>query len=94
MEKIINGKRYDTETADEVASDHYWDGSNFERSGRNTYLYKTAKGNFFLHHTTQWQGERDNIEAVDVERAKEIYEGLPEETMGYEATFGVAPEEA
>ncbi len=31
IEQIVNGKSYNTETADEVASDEYWDGSNHER---------------------------------------------------------------
>jgi len=94
MEEIINGKRYDTETAEIVASNRYWDGSNFERHGRNTYLYKTAKGNFFLHHTTLWQGERDNIQAISPEEARWEYESLPEKDMGYEEAFGEPPEDA
>ncbi len=94
MEQIINGKTYDTETAVEVASNRYWDGSNWERSGRNTFLYKTKKGNFFLHHTTRWQGERDRIEPVDIEEAKKHYEQLSEQSMSYEEAFGVEPEEA
>ena len=44
MEQIINGLRYDTETAALVASDRWWDGHNFERNGRNTYLYRTKAG--------------------------------------------------
>ena len=94
MKQVIGGKVYDTEKAKLVASDRYWDGSNFERSGRNTYLYKTARGNFFLHHTTCWQGERDSIEPVDVEEAKSYYEQLPEQELEYLEAFGVEPEEA
>lgn len=94
MKQIINGKLYDTEKAQEVASDHYWDGSNWDRRGRNTFLYKTAKGNFFLYHTTRWQGERDHIEAITEAEAKEYYEQLPEHEMEYEEVFGEHPEEA
>ncbi len=94
MKQVVNGKQFDTETAQLVASDRYWDGSNFERSGRNTFLYKTAKGNCFLHHTTQWQGERESIEPISIEEAKEHYERLPEHDLEYEAAFGEAPEEA
>lgn len=94
MRRIINGKVYDTETADLVASDRYWDGHNFERHGRNTYLYKTKKGNFFLHRTTLWQGELDTIEPVTVEEAKYWYEQLPKQEMDYGQAFGVRPEEA
>jgi hypothetical protein len=94
MKQIINGKVYDTKTAALVASNRYWDGSNWERNGRNTYLYKTAKGNYFVKHTTCWQGERDYLEAVSVEEAKELYERLPEREMEYKDAFGVDPEEA
>lgn len=94
MRDIIGGKVYDTETADLVASDHYWDGSNWERNGRNYFLYKTRKGAFFLHHTTLWQGERASITPLSEEDARTYYETLPEREMSYEDAFGVAPEEA
>ena len=94
MKQIIDRKEYDTEKADLVASNRFWDGSNFERSGRNTYLYKTAKGNFFAHHTTQWQGERDTIEALTIEEAKDLYESLPEHDLDFEAAFGEKVAEA
>ena len=94
MQQIIDGKMYDTETADLVASDNYWDGSNWDRHGRNTFLYKTKRGAFFVHHTTRWQGERDSIQAIDVDGAKALYEQLPEHDMDYAEAFGVAPEEA
>jgi hypothetical protein len=94
MKQIIDRKVYDTETATLITSDRYWDGSNFERSGRNTYLYKTKNGNYFSYHTTQWQGERDSIEALTVEQAKDLYEQLPEHEADFEAAFGEKPEEA
>jgi len=93
MKQIIDRKEYDTDKAELVASNHYWDGSNWERNGRNTYLYKTAKGNFFAHHTTQWQGERDTLEALTVDEAKDLYESLREHDMTFEAAFGEPPEE-
>jgi len=89
MIRIINGKVYDTEKAELVASDRYW-----ERHGRNTFLYKTSKGNFFCYNTTRWQGERDTLVPLDVEEAKEQYEHLPEQVMDYKEAFGVEPEEA
>ena len=94
MKQIINGKLYDTDKAMLVASNRYWDGSNWERSGRNTFLYKTAKGSFFLHYTTQWQGEREHIEAITEVKAMDYYEQLPEHELEYEEAFGVIAEEA
>jgi hypothetical protein len=94
MQKIIGGKRYDTDKADLVASNRYWDGHNWERHGRNTYLYRTNSGNWFLHHTTLWEGERDSIEPVTREEAKHHYEALPESCMTFEDAFGESPEDA
>jgi len=94
MKQILNGKLYDTDKAQQVASNRYWDGSNWERHGRNTFLYRTAKGNFFLHHTTQWQGEREHIDAISEEEAKDYYEQLTEHELDYAEAFGEEPEEA
>jgi len=94
MKQIINGKQYNTETAILVASNNYWDGHNWERGGRNTFLYKTKKGNFFLYYATLWQGERDYIEPISTNEAKYYYENLPEHPIKYKEVFGVEPEEA
>lgn len=47
MRAIIEGKRYDTQTAEEVA--HYWNGlgpSDFKNVSET--LYRTKRGNWFL----------------------------------------------
>ena len=93
MQEIIDGKRYDTETAELVTDDEYWDGSNWDRRGRNTYLYRTKKGAFFLYYTTRWQGERNSIRAIDIEEARVFYEQLPDRSMSYKDAFGDEPEE-
>lgn len=92
--KVINGILYDTEKAEVIASDEYWDGNNYERRGRNQHLYKTKKGNYFVGYATQWQGELARIEVVTREEAMALYETLPEQDVSYEDAFGVAPEEA
>ena len=94
MQAIINGKRYDTEKAELIAHNRYWDGHNFERQGRNQFLYKTKIGNFFLHTTTLWQGERDSIIPLDLVEAMSEYEKLPEQEIEYETAFELEPEEA
>jgi hypothetical protein len=94
MQRIINGMNYDTNTAEVVATDRYWDGSNWDRHGRTQTLYKTKKGNFFMFYETRWQGERDRLEALSVEEAKIQYEELPEQEMDYLEAFGVDPEKA
>lgn len=94
MKQIVNGLLYNTETATLVASDRYWDGSNYDRRGRNQYLYKTVKGNYFLYITTMWAGERNSIVPVTKDEAMGYYEILPETEMEYEEAFDVQPEEA
>lgn len=92
--EVIGGIRYDTEKADIVASNEYWDGSNWERGGRSLHLYKTKKGRFFLGFSSRWQGERSYILPISEEEAKAKYEELPEHEMTYEEAFGIVPEEA
>lgn len=93
MRKVINGLRYDTETAIEIASDRYWDGSNMDRRGRNCHLYKTRNGNYFSFNTTRWQGELDYITPLSKQEAQKLYEELPVSKMEYDDVFGI-PKEA
>jgi len=88
MTRIVNRKRYDTDTATLIASDDYWDGHNFERHGRNRWLYRTLHGAYFVVTRTQWQGEMDSLEPVSVEEAIRLYEGpLVEHAVPYEDAF-------
>jgi len=94
MQQIITGIRYDTEKAEVIASNEYWDGSNWERHGRNLHLYKSPNGRFFAGYSTQWQGELNYIEPLSTDEAMQMYEDLPEHPMSWEDAFGEAPEEA
>ncbi|MFH1147459.1 MAG: hypothetical protein V1736_07105 [Pseudomonadota bacterium] len=81
--------------AEVIASDCYWDGHNFERHGRNTYLYKTPKGRYFATYLTMWEGERDHLEPLSVEDAIRLFQDLPEKEMDFEEAFpGSTVEEA
>ena len=86
MKQIIQGKLYDTDKAELIADNEFYDGSNRISRGRATYLYRTKKGNFFIHHRT--------IEQVSPGEAKEHYEQLLNHAMDWEVAFGEAPEEA
>jgi len=94
MTKIIDGKRYTVNTSTLLADNDYWDGNNFTKDGRNTFLYKTRGGAYFRVDITCWQGERDTIEALTREEAMELYERLPEHYEDYEKAFDVVVEEA
>ena len=88
MSRIVERKRYSTETATLVAHDVYWDGSNMERSGRNMWLYRTPRGAYFTVSRSQWQGEGDVLAPCDLETAIELDEGrLSEHEVEYEAAF-------
>ena len=95
MKRVVDGMRYNVATATLIASDEYWDGSNFEHGGRNKFLYKTRGGAFFTVNLTQWQGERDTLEPVNRQEAIELYEGpLTEHQIEYETAFDAIVEEA
>ena len=94
MREVIDGIRYDTEKAEIIADDCYWDGHNYERNGRNTFLYKTKNGRYFVVKQTLWQGEIDRLEPLTIEEAIALYEQLPEKSMEFEEAFpGVEVEE-
>lgn len=93
MKQVIDGLLYDTETATLIADDRFWDGHNWERHGRNTSLYKTKKGAYFLEHTTFWQGERDHLEAILRMKLCGILSGCHVGKWN-ESAFGIAPMEA
>lgn len=94
MSKVIDGKRYTIKTSTLLAHNCYWDGNNFERGGRNTWLYRTSGGAYFRHDRTQWQGERDGIEALSRQDAQELYERLQEHEVDFETAFDAVVEEA
>jgi len=94
MKQIVNRLTYDTDTATLLADNKYWDGNNWERSGTNSYLYKTAKGRYFGHNTTMWQGAVDTITPLTKNEAMDLYESLREQRVEWEAAFDEVEEEA
>lgn len=87
MTEVINRKRYSTATATLLAGNDYWDGSNFERSGRNTFLYRTPNGAYFQVDLTQWQGESDDLTPLSLDEAVELFERLKEKRVSFEEAF-------
>ena len=86
--RVVGRRRYSVKTATLIASDAFFDGSNWERRGRNTFLYRTPKDAYFVVSLTQWQGERDSLEPVTEDAAIELYEGaLCEHELDYEEAF-------
>lgn len=91
--EVIGKKRWDTDKSTLIASDNYWDGNNFERGGRNSFLWKTKNGRYFVTHQTCWQGERDRLVVLSREEAIEMYEELDHD-VAFEEAFDETPEEA
>jgi hypothetical protein len=88
MTRIVDRKRYSVQTATLIAADDFWDGHNFERRGRNRFLYRTPGGAYFLVTLTQWQGEQDTLEPMTLEEALELFEGpLTEHAVSYREAF-------
>jgi len=76
--KVINGKKYNTQTATLIASRL--------STGRGSHLFRTDKGAYFVAHSTIWQDERDGIEVLSEAEAAELYETYEEE-VSYEQAF-------
>lgn len=96
LSAVIDRKRYSVATATLLAGNDYWDGSNWERSGRNCFLYRTPNGRYFTVNLTCWQGERDSLTPVSQDEAIEYFESdLTEHRVSYADAFpGVEVEEA
>ena len=86
--RIIGRRRYNVSTATLLAADDYWDGHNFERSGRNTFLYRTPLGAYFTVTLTKWQGEQDSLDPVTESEAIDLFENsLTEHAVTYAEAF-------
>lgn len=88
MVKVVNGRRYSTETATLLADDEYWDGRNMDRDGRNHFLYRTQKGRYFTVTLTRWQRECHSLDLLENEdEARRLYESLACHYVSYEEAF-------
>lgn len=95
MAVVVGGRRYRTETAELLAHDAYWDGSNRDRSGRNVFLFRSPRGSYFVQYQTMLVAERNRIEAISEAEARALYERLPEHEVEYEVAFpGTVVEDA
>jgi hypothetical protein len=95
MVKVIGKTRYRVKGSTLLAHNHYWDGQNHTRHGRNTFLYRSAKGHYFVVYMSQWQGEHNRIEPLSKEEAYELYEHLRVKEVEPEEAFpGIQIEEA
>jgi len=87
MNEVVDGRRYNTDTAELLAGNDYWDGHNFERQGTNCFLYRTPKGAYFTLSLSQWEGSTTTIEPVSEAAAREHFEDMREKRVDYEKAF-------
>lgn len=91
MKQIIDGKRYDTEKATEVASYSYGNLTDFH--GIEETLYRTEKGTWFLHGwggaATKYATDLGNGSSGDGE---DIQPMTPVQAMRWLERFGKADE--
>lgn len=87
MSVVVNGKRYRTDAAFLLASDAYWDGRNWERKGRNIFLFKTMKGNYFAQYQSKRRGEQDYLKPLSQGEAIELFERLPKKEVEFSVAF-------
>lgn len=88
MNKVIKGKRYDTETAEFVCSDGIL---NHNGCTRSTSLYRKKTGEYFFCHETLWQGEYDSIEPLESSPMDFLEENMSADEL--EAHLGIKFEE-
>lgn len=71
-----------------LAGDDYWDGRGWERRGRNSYLFRSADNNYFLHTRSSWPNEADGLtERVSVREARCLFENLPNRRVSLAEAF-------
>lgn len=90
MSQVVEGRRYTVDTSTLIADNVYWDGNNFDRGGRNTFLFRTRKGAYFSAHLTMWSGEQDTLRPLEEAEARELYESLREHYVPCEEAFPTA----
>ncbi len=93
MIKIIEGKRYNTETAELLATSRRSESGDRYNCGTRAELYRTKKGGYFVAHYTLWQGSRDQIAVVDRETAINRWVDMDQE-MEFVDAFHLEPVEA
>lgn len=86
MKKIINGKKYDTDTAQQVCCGFF---GNF--NCKSVTLYRKDNGEYFEHHELDEFGHREWIEPVTETEAKRFAEEQMD-AEEYEEFFGEVEE--
>ena len=74
--RVLGGVCYSVGKSTLLADDAWWDGHNFERHGRNSFLYRSPGGRYFIVTLSCWQGERDALMPIEEADAIDLYENV------------------
>jgi len=91
IEQVIHGVKYDTEAPGVtlVAGDDYIaPNGRTDRNGRNTLMYKTRKGSFFL--VKQYEangGVNGHIQPINERKAQHYWDVLTNQRVSFEKVF-------
>jgi len=84
---VVADERYRTDTATLIAHDEYWNGYNCEQGGRNTFLFRTPKCNFFAQYQTLLPGEINRIVPLKTNEAISLYQSLHKKEVPFRVVF-------
>lgn len=87
MKQLIDGKLYDTETAEELCANS----SSSAFSHTTISLYKTQKASFFTHSRTKYStdvAEANDIKVLKDKEAKEFYAKHGGDIANWPSVFG------
>jgi hypothetical protein len=87
MTWVVGGKQYRTNKATLVAHDEYWNGYSCEQGGRNTFLFRTPKGDFFAQHQTLLPSEINKIVPLERNEAMSLYQSLHVKEVPFRVVF-------
>jgi len=87
MTWVVAGRRYRTHTATLIAHDEYWNGYSCEQAGRNTFLFRTPKCNFFAQYQTLLPSEINKIVPLSISEAMSLYQSLPKREVPFRVAF-------
>jgi hypothetical protein len=84
---VVAGKQYRTDKATLIAHDAYWNGHSWEQGGRNTFLFRTPKCNFFAQYQTLLPVETGNIVPLEIDEAVSLYHSLYKKEVPFRVAF-------
>lgn len=84
---VVAGKRYRTDKATLIAHDAYWNGYSCEQGGRNTFLFRTPRHEYFAQYQSMLPGETNRIAPLGTDEAVALYQALRKKEVPFRVAF-------